>query len=119
MQIPLFYYLSRLSVAACLIALANVGAAAANESKEIEFARAVVKSKLETERTGTEIDWTNPDSGIKGRLQLVETKILGRGLACRWYKWSVKLDSATKIETPEVSPRNIVQSFLTVRSTNP
>ena len=90
----------RRSVAAgAAVATLAAFSVAADDRQEIEFARSVVKSKLETERTGTGIDWTNPDTGKTGTLRVVETKIVGRGMPCRWYEWSIKVDAATKIET--------------------
>ena len=71
---------------------------AAGEREEIEFARSVVKAKLETERTSSKLDWTNPDSGKSGTMQIVETQILDRGLACRWYEWSLESDDDTTIK---------------------
>ena len=91
---------TRLSVVACLICLAFPEAvAAAGESEEIEFARGVVKAKLETERTGSEIDWINLETSKTGRLRIIETQILDRGLPCRWYQWSVETGPDAKIET--------------------
>jgi hypothetical protein len=100
MQILRFDSPPRLWFVACLITLGlSAAGAAAGESEEIEFARSVVKTKLETERTGTKIDWINPETETPGRMRIVETQILDHGLACRWYEWSVEAGSDTKIET--------------------
>jgi hypothetical protein len=74
-------------------------AVSAQPSAEIEFARSIVKARLETERTGTEIEWTNPETGNNGRMRIVETQILDRGLPCRWYEWSVETDAGADIST--------------------
>jgi hypothetical protein len=66
---------------------------------EIDFARSIVKARLETERTGTEVEWRNPETDNVGRMRIVETQILDRGLPCRWYEWSVETDSGSDIET--------------------
>jgi len=99
MQTHRFGSFQRVMLAACLISLAfPVTWAAAGEREEIEFARSVIKTKLETERTSTKLDWTNPETGKTGTMQIIETQILDRGLACRWYEWSVEADADTKIE---------------------
>jgi surface antigen len=74
-------------------------AALADPKEEIAFARSVVKAKLESERTGTGIEWTNPETGQNGRMTIVETQILDRNLPCRWYEWSVEYKSGSTIET--------------------
>lgn len=99
MQMSRFGSPRRASLVACLTALVVPWAGAtAGEREEIEFARSVIKAKLETERTGTKLDWTNPTSGKTGSMRIVETQVLDRGLACRWYEWSLEADAETTIE---------------------
>jgi len=89
----------RLTPIALVALLALPEAAVADPKEEIEFARGVVKAKLESERTGVSIEWTNPETGNVGRMEILETQILDRNLPCRWYEWSVDGAGGSNIET--------------------
>ena len=84
------------SAAGLLLALA-IGitglpdAAAAEIDDELEFARGVVKARLEVDRTGTSYRWSHPTSGNSGRLTIVETQISANNQPCRWYRWTMQV----------------------------
>ncbi|MDX1710742.1 MAG: RT0821/Lpp0805 family surface protein [Rhodovibrionaceae bacterium] len=94
-----FLFIRGLVLAALTASPALSQVAIAGPQEEVEFARAVVKAKLETERTGVAIEWKNPESGKAGQMEILETQILDRSLPCRWYEWSVKYAAGSTIET--------------------
>lgn len=63
--------------------------------------QAVVQARmnaLENEISGTEVSWTNPDSGSFGKMTPVETWRTKSGQYCREFKESVTMDGVTNME---------------------
>ena len=100
MQIVFHKSVKTLLFAAIFAGLALLGGAPkAADKEDIAFARSFVKVKLESAKTGSSFDWTNPDNGHKGSMRIVETQIFDRGRPCRWYQWSIDAGPKSKIET--------------------
>lgn len=79
----------RLGLLALVFSALFCAPALAQSDDEIEFARGIVKARLEVDRTGSEYRWTNPDSGNSASMTILETQILPGNLPCRWYRWSM------------------------------
>ena len=74
-------------VLAVLIVLGLAGpAAAATEFGDIPFLQARIGQALETERTGSEVDWSNPETGSSGTIRILRTYFPELERPCRDYE---------------------------------
>ncbi len=88
MKIPI------LIMCAALVVFRAVPAVAADDFRDVAVIAATVKSALETRRTGTTIEWSNPTTGNTGEITITRTWYRPDGAPCREYRRTTRRKGA-------------------------
>lgn len=81
-----------------LVCLADVPRAG-EDPKDAAVVAALVKQTLEHERTGTDLPWSNPDTGSSGVIRVERTYYLNTDTPCRDYMRITRRPNGEKITT--------------------